>query len=141
MIALAQVTTVVETPSGAMEVTPEFLEFLLASMNGLQGAGVLGGSLIVVQILIRALDQPFANRFFSKRSGWQKLAIVAGLTFLVTPLGLVATGLPIGAALLHTSTLTAFQVLINQIYAQAKKAKADKKGGDSDEEKNVGLAS
>lgn len=141
-IGIASETVTIETESGPMILTPDFLAYLIASFNGLPGAGVLGGSVILVQVIIRALNQPFANHFFSKLSGWQKLAIVAGLTFAVTPLGLISTGLPIGAALVHTSTLTAFQVLLNQIYLQAVKAKQAKNGGEAEEpQKPNGVAS
>lgn len=127
-LALAQGTVAMELTDGTkVEVTADFLTFLIASMNGLPGAGVMGGAAILVQVLLKALDQPFANQFFSKRSGLEKILIVAGLTFAVTPIGLVTgAGLPIGAALLHSSTLTAFMVFLNQIYQQAARARAIK---------------
>jgi hypothetical protein len=123
-IALAQ-TVAVELADGTkVEVTPDFLNFLIASLNGLPGAGVLGGAAIVVQLLLRAMSQPFAGAFFAKRSGLEKIAIVAALTFAVTPLGLMAgAGLSAGAAFTHSATLTAFMVFLNQIAQQATKAR------------------
>jgi len=107
--------------------TPDFLDFLVASFNGIKGASVFGAAAIMVQLLIKAIDQPFAKRFFSNSSGLNKMLIVTGLTFAVTPLGLISgAGLGISAALVHSSTLTAFMVFLNQLYQQAQQAKSDK---------------
>lgn len=103
------------------EVTPDFLEYLLKSLGGIHGASALGAAGIVVQILIKALDQPFANRFFSGMNGFGKIALVSALTFTAAPLGLMAgAGLTFSAAMVHSSTLAAFMVFINQLYKQAK---------------------
>lgn len=107
-----------------LPVTPDFLDYLVKSMNGIKGAGTIGAAAIMIQLIIKALDQPFAKHFFSNRSGLNKILIVSALTLAVTPLGLVTgAGLTIPAALVHSSTLTAFMVFLNQIYQQAQKAK------------------
>lgn len=110
-----------------LQVTPDFLEYLVASFNGIKGASVFGGAAIVVQLIIRALDQPFSKHFFGNTSGLNKLLIVSALTFAVTPIGLISgAGLSLGAALMHSSTLTTFMVFLNQLYQQAQKAKEEK---------------
>lgn len=110
-----------------LPVSPEFLDFLVASFNGAKGATVFGAAAITIQVIIKALDQPFSNYFFGKRSGLNKLLIISGLTFAVTPIGLIAgAGLSVSAALLHTSTLASFMVFLNQLYKQASEAKAQK---------------
>lgn len=126
-IALAQYLDVVAGPSpspnvaGYEVISPDFLIYLVQSFNGWKGAGIFGGAAIIVQVLIKVMDQPFANRYFSNKSGLTKLGIVAGLTFAITPLGLMsAAGLSVGAALVHSASLTAFTVLVNQIYSQYK---------------------
>lgn len=107
--------------------TPDFLDFLVASFNGIRGAGIFGAAAIMIQLLIKAIDQPFAKKFFSNSSGLNKMLIVTGLTFAVTPIGLVSgAGLGLGAALLHSSTLTTFMVFLNQLYQHAVADKARK---------------
>jgi len=109
----------------ALPVSPEFIDFLIASFNGMKGAGVIGGAAILIQLIVKALDQPFSDHFFGKRSGFNKLLIVSALTLALTPLGLVqGAGLSIGAALLHSTTLASFMVFLNQLYKQGMIAKA-----------------
>lgn len=113
-----------------LPVSPDFLDFLVASFNGIKGASIFGAAAIMIQLIIKALDQPFANHFFGKRSGLNKLLIVSGLTFAVTPIGLISgAGLTVSAALVHSSTLASFMVFLNQLYKQAveQKASADLK--------------
>lgn len=111
----------------ALPVSPEFLDFLVASFNGAKGASVFGAAAIMIQLILKALDQPFSKHWFGNKSGLNKLLIISALTFAVTPLGLVSgAGLSIGAALLHSSTLASFMVFLNQLYKQASEAKAEK---------------
>jgi hypothetical protein len=113
--------------TAALPVTPEFLDFLVASFNGIKGASIFGAAALMVQLLIKVMDQPFSNHFFGNRSGLNKILIVSALTFAVTPLGLVSgAGLSIGAALVHSSTLASLMVFLNQLYRQAMEAKAAK---------------
>lgn len=118
LLALAQATlTVVPT------VTPtDFLQFLIQSINGMKGASVLAIVTIVVQILLKVLDLQFVEDFLGKsfgdwNGGW-KLFTVMGLTIVGGFVGLMLppTSLTIGAALMHSTTLSAFLVLGNQMY-------------------------
>lgn len=111
----------------ALPVSPEFLDFLVASFNGMKGASVFGAAAIMIQLIIKALDQPFSKHWFGNKSGFNKLLIISGLTFAVTPLGLISgAGLSIGAALMHSTTLASFMVFLNQLYKQAMEEKAKK---------------
>lgn len=111
----------------ALPVSPEFLDFLVASFNGIKGASIFGASAIAIQLIVKALDQPFSRHWFGNKSGLSKLLIISGLTFAVTPLGLISgAGLSFGAAMLHSSTLASFMVFLNQLYKQVTEAKTKK---------------
>lgn len=111
----------------ALPVSPEFLDYLVASFNGIKGASIFGAAALVVQLILKALDQPFSKHWFGNKSGLSKLLIISGLTFAVTPLGLISgAGLSVGAALMHSTTLASFMVFLNQLYRQAMEAKAKK---------------
>ncbi len=113
--------------TASLPVTPEFLDYLIASFNGIKGASVFGAAALIVQLILKALDQPFSKHWFGNKSGLSKLLIISGLTFAVTPLGLISgAGLSFGAAMLHSSTLASFMVFLNQLYKQAMEAKAKK---------------
>lgn len=128
MLAAAFVSLVAYSQDAVtLPVTPDFLDYLVASFNGIKGASVFGGAAIMIQLILKALDQPFAKHFFSNRSGLNKLLIVSALTLAITPLGLITGAcLTIPAALVHSSTLTAFMVFLNQLYQQAQKQKEGK---------------
>lgn len=103
------------------------VRFLIKSLGGAVGVKALGASGTLVQILIRVLQSPLADGFFEKRKPWVRLAIISVLTFAITPLGLmVAGGIPLAAALVHTTTLNAFMVFLDQLLKHAPKKK-DKK--------------
>jgi hypothetical protein len=94
----------------------------MASFNGTKGATVFGIAGFAIQLSIHILDRPVAKRFFSHQTRLDRLLIVSALTFAVTPLGLVsAAGISLSAALIHTSTLTAFMVFLNQIHLSLKR--------------------
>lgn len=113
--------------TAALPVSPEFIDYLIASFNGIKGASTLGAAALIVQLILKALDQDFAKHWFGKKTGFSKLLIVSGLTLAVTPLGLITgAGLSVGAALMHSTTLASFMVFLNQLYTQAKEAKAQK---------------
>lgn len=113
--------------SASLPVSPEFIDYLVASFNGIKGASTLGAAALIVQVILKALDQPFAKHWFGHKSGFSKLLIVSGLTFAITPIGLITgAGLSVSAALLHSTTLASFMVFLNQLYTQAKEAKAQK---------------
>jgi len=109
--AFGQATPPVEVP------TADFLAFLFQSLGGVKGMSTLAIVGVVVQILIMFLKTPIASSIFVKLGGFWKLALVLTLTLVGGVLGLMsASGLSLGAALVHSTTLSAFMVLANEVY-------------------------
>ena len=94
----------------------DFLKLLVESLGGLKGASTLAIVAVVVQLLIKFLNLPIAGGIFGAAKGWLKLAIVTFLTIVSGVTGLMIEGLSLGAALLHSTTLAAFMVFLNQIF-------------------------
>ncbi len=104
----------------------QFLQMLLASLGGLKGASTLAIVGAVIQMLLQFIDLPWATGVFGKMfSDWQghkKLLTVSFLTLVGGVVSLVSLNhLSWGAALVHSTTLTAFMVFANQIYQQVTK--------------------
>jgi hypothetical protein len=94
--------------------TDEFLGALLASLGGLKGASTMGIVVIAVQLLMK-----LAMTKAGDLAGKWKLTIVFLLTLVSGVLGLVYKDhLSIAAALLHSTTLAALQVLAFQVIKQ-----------------------
>ena len=108
----------------AQEVLPEvatqdFITFLVQSLGGIKGVSTLALVGIVVQILVMFLKTPLFGQIFKNVSGPIKLLIVSALSLIGGVSALMSVeGLTIGAALIHSSTLTAFTVLLHQVYKQ-----------------------
>lgn len=97
---------------------PDFLQYLLDSFNGLEGASVFASSGVAIQVLLRILENPKVAEFF-KRKNISRITLIAALTFMITPIGLMqGAGLTLGAALVHSSTLMAFIAFLNQAVAE-----------------------
>lgn len=92
---------------------------LLKSIGGLKGASALAIAVVVVQALLLLVRSSFV-----KLKGSIKLLIVTGLTLVSGVLALVVSGLPVSAALLHASTIAAFQVFAHQVLKQFLEKKA-----------------
>lgn len=100
-----------------LDPTQEFISLLLQSLGGMKGLSTIAVVGLVVQLLLKLLDLPLLGKFFSESKGWLKLVIVSGLTMVSGVVGLcVHDGLSLGAALIHSTTLTAFMVFANQIW-------------------------
>lgn len=92
------------------------ITMLVNSLGGELGVRAIGASGTIVQILIRVLQSKGSDRFFYRQKPWVRLALVSVLTFAVTPLSLMAIpGIPLSAALMHSATLNAFMVFLDQI--------------------------
>jgi hypothetical protein len=128
-LVLAQVAA---TGSPVIPVVPvvdpnlDFLQLLLKSLGGLKGAGLLASVGVVVQVLLKFLDLPLAEKLFGKAfSDWDahiKLCVVTLLTLLGGVVTLMTqSGLSLVAALVHSSTLTMAMVFGNEV-VQAYKA-------------------
>ena len=114
-LALAQIADPVIPPV----TDTDFIGFLIQSLGGLKGASTLAIVAIVVQILIKFLGTDLFGKVFKNVSGAVKLLIVTGLSLVAGVVGLMSVeGLTIGAALVHSTTMTAFMVFANQLYKQ-----------------------
>jgi hypothetical protein len=91
----------------------DFINLLLKSIGDIKGATGLGIVVIIVQLLMA-----FFKTQLSNFAGKYKLLIVTFLTLVLGVLTLKTSGLTWSAALLHSSTIAAFQVFFNQLYKQ-----------------------
>lgn len=100
----------------------KFLEELLAFAGSLKGASTMVIVVAVVQLVMKALRFPITRKLISKVveiTPAKRLMILYGLTVVAGVTGLMADGLSIGSALLHSNTLAALQVFANQIYKKS----------------------
>lgn len=98
----------------------EFLKLLMASIGGMGGATALTIAAVVVQLIVAFLKTDLMGNLFKNIDGIWKIAIVMGLTLVSGVLSLLTQGVSIGAALIHSTTLSALMVLGNQIYQHYK---------------------
>ena len=107
--------------AGAVVTNPEVIQpptvgewqAFLSALGGVKGLGTLGVIGVVVQGLLLALRSQIGNL-----AGRYRLLAVALLTFVAGGIGLKISGLDWASVLMHSSTLLAFQVLLNQIFKQ-----------------------
>lgn len=93
---------------------PSDLAKLLEAIGGAKGAGAMGIALVVTQVLLM-----IAKALWNPSGGWQ-LTLVSGLSLASGVLFLMVIGkLDLGAALMHSTTLAAIQVFLNQILKKA----------------------
>lgn len=85
----------------------------LAALGGLKGASALVIAAAVVQGIMLALRSSVGN-FLGK---WRLTAVLL-LSVVAGVIALRISGVSLGAALMHSTTLAALQVLANQIYKQ-----------------------
>lgn len=93
--------------------TQEQWSAFLEGIGGLKGAGTLAIVAVIVQGLSLVLKLPQMPV-----PGKTKLVIVTGLTFVGGVLALKLQGLDWASVVLHSTTLSAFQVFAHQIYKQ-----------------------
>lgn len=110
--ALAQVA--------AVDPNQDFLNLLMQSMGGMKGASALAIAGVVVQLIVKLMSTSWVANWFPNLTGAKKIAVVTGLSLAsgVLALMLPPTSLTIGAALMHSTTLTALMVYGNQIVQQ-----------------------
>lgn len=95
-------------------IEPSDFQKLLEAIGGAKGAGAMGIALIVVQVLML-----LAKAIWRPTAGWQ-LTLVLGLSLGAGILSLMVIGkLDFGAALVHSTTLAAIQVFLNQVFKKA----------------------
>jgi hypothetical protein len=101
-----------------------FLQALLASIGGLKGAGGLAIAGAVVQLIVMLAKLDILGGLWAKIGGIWKLVVVLSLSYVSGVLSLVASGVSIGAALIHSTTLSALMVLGNELYKHFAEKKA-----------------
>ena len=95
----------------------QFLELLIASIGGMKGASTLAIVGIVLKILLAFLNSEMGLKSFRNLKGASKLCIVLGMSYASGIITLMAVnGLGFWAAFVHSSSLSAFVVLSNQMY-------------------------
>ncbi len=92
-----------------------YLQELFTTIGGLKGMGGLAIAAAVTQLVMHGLQTSFV---MSQIHGKWRLLLVAGLSIAAGVLALMAGGLPLGIALLHSTTLAAYSVFLNQIKKQ-----------------------
>jgi hypothetical protein len=111
--ALAQNATPLPLPIEIPPVTESDIKAFLAALGGAETIGTMGIIAIIVQALIL-----FAKSTIGKFAGKWQLTLVMVLTFIGGILGLKMNGMDWGSVLIHSSTITAAQVLFYQLYKQ-----------------------
>lgn len=100
----------------------DFLMSLWASIGSIKGLSAMGIVVVVVQVIMAASQTSFVE---SHVPGKIRLVIVYGLSLILGVLSLHVAGVDWVAALLHSNTLAAFQVLAQNVYKQFFTAKGD----------------
>lgn len=112
-LAIAQVPGEVTPPVTAGE-----WDAFLAAIGGVRGAGVMGVIVAVIQTLLLVLRSPLGFL-----AGPYKLILIAALTMFLGVSGLRVEGFDWQTALMHSTTLTSFQVFLHQLWKQMVEAK------------------
>ena len=89
------------------------LAALVASLGGIKGASFVAVAVVVVQGLMLLLRSKLGEV-----AGKYRLLAVYLLTVAGSVFALRVAGVDLGAALLHSQTLAALQVFVNQIFRQ-----------------------
>lgn len=109
----AAADAVVTNPEVIQPPTVADWQAFLSALGGAKGLGTLGVIGVVVQGLLLALRSQIGAY-----AGRYRLVAVALLTFVTGGVGLKLSGLDWASVLMHSSTLLAFQVLLNQVFKQ-----------------------
>lgn len=96
-----------------------FIQYAMELLGGIKGASGYMAAAIIVEVLIAFLNSKPFDFFFSKLKGSYKLLIVLALSYISGVVSLVNIGdLSLAQSLVHSTSLSAFLVLANQIYKQ-----------------------
>lgn len=93
--------------------TPDDLQKFLDALGGIKGLGALGAAVLVVQGLMLLFKSKLGEL-----AGKYRLLAVMFLSLVAGVLALKLSGLSLGAAILHSSTIAAAQVFISQLIIQ-----------------------
>ena len=112
MVAFGQVMEPPMPPS-------DFFEILIKSLGGIKGASKLAIAGIVVKVLLAFANSQLFGKAFSKVKGSMKLIIVLALSLVAGVIALMSEqGMDLSTAMMHSTTMSAFLVLVNQLYKQ-----------------------
>ncbi len=89
----------------------DFMAFLIKSMGGMKGASTLA----IVGIVLQGLLMLTRTRLLDKYTSGKKLLIVYGLSMVAGVVALMSQGLDIQAALIHSNSLAAYQVMFHEV--------------------------
>lgn len=121
LVAMAQSIGV--TPDGQiLEPNVQEVSGFIQSLGGWKTLGAMGVAILTVQGLLLA----FRSKFLSLDPKI-KLLVVLGLTWVLGILALMSSGLTFAAALLHSNTMAAMQVFVNQLYQKFTEPKVETK--------------
>lgn len=99
--------------------TDDFIALFIASLGGLKGASVLAIVGIVLKILFAFLNSELAGKigFLRQLDSGVKLFVILCISYLSGVITLMTVnGLSFGAAFIHSTSMSALIVLLNQGY-------------------------
>lgn len=111
-VAFLSFSALAQTPDTVPKDSSQWAIFL-ESIGGPKGAGIMGAIVTAIQILLRLLNSPFGYL-----AGPYKLVLVTGLTLFLGITGLRIEGFDWQSAIMHSTTLSAFQVFLYELYKQ-----------------------
>lgn len=94
----------------------DFVSLLFASLGGMGGMSALGIAALVTQLVAKFLNTQLMGKLWAKIPGIWKIVTVVLLTAAGGVLGMVHQGVSWGAALIHSSVISALMITANQIY-------------------------
>jgi hypothetical protein len=91
------------------------IQMILSQLTGqkLAGLGLVGA---VIQVLMILLRTDLVVKYIGEVNGQLRFAAVACLSMVGGIITLMSGGLTLGAAVMHSTTLAAFQVFFHQMY-------------------------
>lgn len=114
---LAQVSA---TSTEVLMSSGDFFSSMLTALGGIKNASTMGIIIIVLQIIFKFLNSELAGKigFLRNLEPGVKLIIILVISYATGILTLMNTGegLSFGAAFIHSSSMSALMVLLNQVY-------------------------
>lgn len=101
-----------------------FVQELFKSLGGVAGMSALAIAGMVTQLVAKFLNTNLMSKVWQQIPGIWKIVTILSLTMVGGVLGMVSQGVSWGAALIHSTTLSALMVLANQIYLHIMEPKA-----------------
>lgn len=98
----------------------EYFLLLMQSVGGSKGASGLAIAAVIVQIIMYSLRLEAIQSKIPKLLGKHKFLLIYALSLVSGIMSLRLQGVDLMAALLHSNTLAAYQVLAHQAFKQLK---------------------